>query len=318
MLLVDSCKRGVEVNLIYDAVGSIKASSQIFSFLKKGGVEVLEYHPLIPWRKYWNITFRDHRKILVVDGEIAFVGGINISKEYAGKKYKGENWRDTHVKIQGPAVKDIQFFFLENWYRNGGAVIDNNLHFPNLYQKGKYLLFVLCTKSRRKIKPINESYYSAIKHASHSIYITNAYFIPDAKIYRALVHAAQRGVDVKLILPGKTDVQVVKYASRYLYKRYMRHGIKIYEYSESILHAKTALIDGIWTTVGSSNIDRRSFKKNLELNIVILDQAFGEKMEDVFLNDLKKSKHITSNHFEKRSVFHFMLEWLCYRFRNLL
>lgn len=317
-LLVEKSKEGIEVNVIYDAVGSIKTTSQLFTHLKKNGVEVLEYHPLIPWRKYWNITFRDHRKILVIDGQIAFVGGINISNHSAGDSFNGGNWRDTHLRIEGPAVRDIQFFFLENWYRNGGAILDNQLHFTDISTEGKLLLMVLCTKSRRKIKPINESYLSAIKHARHSIYITNAYFIPDAKIYRALVHAAERGVDVKLILPGKTDVPVVKYASRYLYKRYLKHGIKVFEYKKNILHAKTALIDDIWTTVGSSNIDRISFKKNLELNVLILDQEFGEKMEKIFEADISNSQQITLEHYQKRSILHFFIEWICYRFRNLL
>ncbi len=314
--LSEKSKKGIEVNVIFDSFGSLYSSSQIFTYLKSNGVEVLEYHPIAPWKKFWNLNLRDHRKILIIDGKIAFVGGINIAKEYAGKFYNGENWRDTHLRIEGPAVRDIQFFFLENWYRNGGAIINNNFHFPKLKEAGKKLLMILCTKSRKKVRPISESYFRAIKNARYSIYIANAYFIPDAKFYRALIHAAERGVDVRLILPGKTDFPIVKYASRYLFKRYLKHNIKVYEFKKSILHAKTAVIDGIWSTIGSSNIDRRSFKNNLELNVIVLDQVFGEEMEKVFYDDIKKSIQIKFAYYKKRSVIKFLIEWICYRFRN--
>ncbi len=315
--LASKAAQGVEVNVVYDSIGSVAASSQMFGMMRREGVEVIEYHPFVPWRRYWGISFRDHRKILVIDGSRAFIGGINIGQEYAGKKYDGGNWRDTHVMIEGPAVSDIQFFFMENWYRNGGAVMNSRLYFPEIKDSGKKLLMILCANARKKVKPVQQSYISAIQNARDYIYITNAYFIPDAKIYRSLVKAAERGVDVRILLPGLSDIPFVKYASRYLYKRYMKKGIRIFEYAESILHAKTAVIDGVWSTVGSSNLDRRSFRKNLEMNAVILDQSFGEEMEYVFLEDIKKSKEITLKVFEKRSFMEFFIEWLCYRFRNL-
>lgn len=315
--LAGKAAKGIEVNVIYDAIGSISSSSEMFNMMRNSGVEVIEYHPFVPWRKYWGLDFRDHRKILVVDGIRAAIGGINIGKEYAGKKFNGDNWRDTHIIVEGPAVADIQFFFMENWYRNGGAVMSGRLYFPPLDKKGDKLLMVLCSSARKKIRPVYQSYISAIQNARHSIYITSAYFIPDAIIYRSLVKAAERGVDVRLLLQGVSDIPFVKYASRYLYKRYMKNGIRIYEYTESILHAKTAVIDGIWSTIGSSNIDRRSFMKNLELNAVILDQDFGGKMVKTFLKDLKKCREITLNVFEKRSFMVFFTEWLSYRFRNL-
>ncbi len=314
--LSERARAGVEVNVIYDSVGSIAASSQMFSMMREAGVEVIEYHPFVPWRKYWGLSFRDHRKILVVDGVKAFVGGINIGKEYAGNKYKGDSWRDTHVMVEGPAVKDIQYFFMENWYRNGGAVMNAGLYFPDIKKTDDKLLMVLCARSRRNVRPVHESYISAIKNARQTIYITNAYFIPDARIFRNLVRAAERGVDVRLLLPGKSDIAFVKLASMYLYKRYLKHNIRIFEYQRSILHAKTAVIDGVWSTVGSSNLDRRSFRKNLEMNVAVLDQEFGEEMESMFLRDLEKSREIILAELQRRSLYLFLLEWLCYRFRN--
>jgi len=315
--LAEKSAQGVEVNLIYDAVGCIGTSRELFRTMERSGVEIIEFNPFVPWRKYWNISFRDHRKILVVDGKKAFVGGINIGAEYAGSKYNGGGWRDTHVMIEGPAVRDVQFFFMENWFRNGGEVLQTDLHFPNLKKRGSVLLMILCARNRKKGKPVQESYISAINNARESVFITNAYFIPDAKIYRSLVKAASAGVNVTLILPGESDIPIVKYASRYLYKRYLKNGIKIFEYGASILHAKTAVIDGIWSTVGSSNLDRRSFRKNLEVNAVVLDQEFGEIMVKVFENDLTKSSEITLENFEKRGPMEFFLEWLAYRFRNI-
>ncbi len=317
-LLARKARAGCEVNVIYDAVGCIGTAPALFSFLRESGVEVIEYHPLWPWRKFWNVTLRDHRKLLVVDGRTAFVGGINIGAEYAGARYNGGRWRDTHLKIQGPAVRDIQFFFVENWYRNGGAILDNGNHFPPVRPCGKKLLMVLCTRSRKKIRPIHESYVSAINFAKNSIYIANAYFIPDARIYRALVRAARRGVDVRVLLPGITDVPFVQHASRYLFKRYLRHGIRVYEYVPSVLHAKTAVIDGIWSTVGSSNLDRISFVHNLEVNAVMLDQDFGGEMEHIFFNDLRHSRELTLEGWRARSMRSFILEWFWYRFRNRL
>jgi cardiolipin synthase len=191
-------------------------------------------------------------------------------------------------------------------------------HFPDIEEAGEKLLMVLCSRARRNVKPVHESYLSAMKNARHSIYITNAYFVPDAKIFRKLIKAAERGVDVRLLLPGESDIAIVKYASMYLYKRYLKNNIRIFEYQQSILHAKTAVIDGVWSTVGSSNLDRRSFRKNLEMNVVVLDQRFGDQMEVMFMKDLEKSKEIILQKFQRRSLYLFLLEWLCYRFRNLL
>ncbi len=314
--LAAKAESGVEVNVIYDSVGTFGASSTMFKMMKQSGVEILEYHPFLPWRKYWNLSMRDHRKILVIDGERAFVGGINIGLEYAGEEFQGCDWRDSHVMVEGPAVRDVQFFFLENWYRNGGSVMNNAVYFPNLREMGDKMLMVLNSKIRRNVRPVHASYVTAISNARKKIFITNAYFIPDAKIYRALVRAVKKGVEVCVLLPGKSDVPIVKIASRYLYKRYLRNGIRIFEYGKNILHAKTAVIDSIWSTVGSSNLDHRSFMKNLEVNVVVLDESFGKEMESAFADDLKKSSEVTLENFGRRGPLEFFFEWLCYRFRN--
>lgn len=316
--LAKAAVRGVEVNLIYDAVGSIQSNAAIFSHMRESGVEIIPYNPPLGLKRLVNINLRDHRKILVIDGRTAFVGGINIGREYAGKKFKGGHWRDTHVRIKGPAVKDIQYFFMENFIRSGGYVKDFSAYFPDIKSADDKIVMILSNKSRRNKKPIKESYLSAIRNAKKYVCITNAYFVPDANIYRSLVRAAERGVEVSLILPRKTDIPIVRYAGMYLYKRYLRHGIRIFEYCDSVLHAKTAVIDGIWSTIGSSNLDRRSINYNLEINAVVLDQEFGCRMKEIFENDKKKSIELTIEKYRKRSIWRFFLEWFFYRFRKFL
>lgn len=316
--LAAKARKGVEVNVIYDAIGCINTSASLFEFMKKMGIELIEYHPVVPWRKYFNLYLRDHRKLMVIDGSIAFIGGMNIGNEYAGKKYGGQNWRDTHIKIEGPAVRDIEYFFLENWHRQGGALVDISRYFPAIKPVGDTIVMALSSTSRRRIKPIYQTYLAAIANARTYVYITNAYFVPDNRIVKALIRAAKKGVDVRILLPAKSDLPFVQHASRYLYKRFLKHAIKIYEYKKAVLHAKTAVIDDIWATVGSSNLDRRSFNANLEVNAIILDQTFGEKMKNQFLKDIKNSNEIQIEYYKRRSIVQYIKEWFCYRFRYLL
>ncbi|HPA70682.1 MAG TPA: cardiolipin synthase [Spirochaetota bacterium] len=317
-LLAKKAKRGVEVNVIYDAVGCLGTDPELFRYLEKSGVELLEYHPLLPWKKFFNLGSRDHRKVLVVDGRVAFVGGMNIGNEYAGKRCGGGGWRDTHLRIEGPAAGDVQFFFMENWFRYGGAVVDFARHFPEHRKGGSKLVMLMSSRARRHSKPIRQSYLTAIRYARESICITSAYFIPDGSVYRALVRAARRGVDVKLLLPGKSDLLFVIKAGRYLYRRYLKNGIRVFEYAPSVLHAKTAVIDGVWSTIGSSNIDHLSFSRNLEINAIVLDQEFGREMERMFARDLVKSAEVTLDTWARRSPLEFLAEWFFYRFRKLM
>ncbi len=316
--LAAKAKKGVDVNIIYDAVGCINTSGELFEYLRKNKVELIEFHPIIPWRKYFNLYLRDHRKLMVVDGNVAFVGGMNIGNEYAGEKYGGENWRDTHLKIEGPAVRDLEYFFLENWHRQGGALVDIAKYFPVINHKGDTIVLVLSSYSRKNVKPIYQTYLAAIANAQKYIYIANAYFVPDSKISRALIRVAKRGIDVRILLPSVSDIPFVQYASRYFYKRFLKNHIRIYEYIPTVLHAKTAVIDDIWSTVGSTNLDRRSFNANLEVNAIILDQNFGNKMKKQFLKDIQQSKEIVFEQYQRRSSTQLMKEWFCYRFRYLL
>ncbi|MFW6366841.1 MAG: cardiolipin synthase [Spirochaetota bacterium] len=316
--LADAAKRGVEVNMIYDAIGCIKTSRSIFTYLKKNGVALIEYNPIEPWRRFFNITFRDHRKILVIDSRVAFIGGLNIGNEYSGNLFTNDYQRDTHVRIEGRAVTDIQFFFIENCYRCGGRIVEQWKYFPDQKKTGNTLLMVLASRAHYNVKPIRVSYLSAIENARRSIYIENAYFIPDHRILRALSAAVRRGVDVRIMLTRRYVMPFVQHAVRFLYKKYLQSGIRVFEYTRTVLHAKTAVIDGIWSTVGSSNIDRLSFWYNLEINAVVLDEDFGTRMNQVFFEDLDHCEEITFQSISRRSVLTFLKQWISYRFRNIL
>ena len=318
-LLAEKAKNGLEVNLIYDSAGCMGTSPSLFSYMRKEGVEVIEYNPVRPWRRISKMSLRDHRKILVVDGSTAFIGGNNIGDEYAGSRYNGGNWRDTHLKIQGPAVRDIQYIFMENWYRNGGAMLQLHRHFGTIDTAGDTIVMVLGSKARKNsVRPIMESYISAIDNSHSSIHITNAYFVPNAKLYRSLIRAVERGVEVSVMVPGRSDIKFVEYASHYLYKRYLKKGIRLFEYVPSMLHAKTAVIDGIWSTIGSSNLDGVTLMRNLEINAVVLDQDFGRNMQKIFRNDLENCREVLLDDWEKRSPAHFVAEWFCYHTLMLL
>jgi cardiolipin synthase len=312
-LLSEKARQGLEGNLIFDSLGSIGSSRSIFSSMARSGVEIVEYNPVRPWKNFFMQGHRDHRKILVVDGSVAFIGGNNIGNDYSGAKHRGRNWRDTHLKIQGPAVRDIQYIFMENWHRNKGALMDINNHISDGLGRGGTTIMILGSRARRRTqKPIIQSYLAAIGKARKSIYITNAYFIPSGKLVRALTHASRRGVDVRIMMPEKSDVRIAQYASRYLYKRYMKCGMRLYEYRPTMLHAKTAVIDGVWSTVGSSNLDRFTLVRNLEINAVITDRGFGEEMKRIFMSDMKSCDELLLSRWEKRSPVNLLLEWLCY------
>jgi cardiolipin synthase len=309
--LIEKQKNGVQINLIYDSFGSINTPKAFFENLKSHGVNILEYNPVNPFlvRTAWELNQRDHRKLLIVDGAVAFVGGINISSVYSstsfGRKKTSQDkalWRDTHLKITGPVVNSFQHLFIETWTQQKGEALADKKYFVDLENQGTEVVRVIGSSPNDLYSQIYSTLLSAINSAETHIFITNAYFVPDPNLLRALKEAAQRGVDTRLILPDKTDSKLVFYASRSYYDEVLSSGIKIYERKDALLHAKTALIDGVWSTVGSTNLDWRSFINNQEINAVILGQAFGEEMQTVFENDLLLSEEMTLNVWRSRSI----------------
>ena len=310
-LLAQKASEGVKVNLIYDSLGSFDTPPTFFEYLRQGGVDVLAFNPTDPVISILGrpLTHRDHRKILVVDGAVAFTGGVNVSSVFAkslsGLSPHGRKrllWRDTDVQIEGPAVAEFQKLFLDTWKREQGPELPGGNYFPQLAQEGNELVRVIGSTKGQKNRATYMAYLSAITFASDSIHLTNAYFVPDRQTVRALTDAAKRGVDVKIILPSKSDWKPALYAGRFHYSQLLRSGVKLYERHSAVLHAKTAVIDGVWSSVGSTNMDLWSFLRNDEVNAVVLGPDFANQMEAMFKRDLDDSEAISLEKWERRSL----------------
>lgn len=310
-LLLSKQQSGVQVNLIYDSVGSLATPQEFFKPLKESGVNVLEYNPINPLmaRKGWQVNQRDHRKLLIVDGQVAFVGGINISSVYSSgsfgrsKPTKGSlPWRDTHLRLSGPVVSEFQELFMTTWREQKGEPLASRSYYPDTGSTGNEVVRAIGSSPEEPYSQMYVTLLSAINSAETQIFLTNAYFVPDPQLLAALKEAVQRGVDVRLLLPGRTDSTLVFYASRSYYDEMLSAGVKIYERQDALLHAKTALIDGVWSTIGSTNLDWRSFTNNQEINAVMLGQDFGAQMQAMFEKDLESSKLITLESWRKRSI----------------
>ncbi|MDD2266312.1 MAG: cardiolipin synthase [Sulfuricurvum sp.] len=313
-LLLKKQAEGVQVNLIYDSFGCLNTPKEFFDRLSAGGIQILEFNPVNPLegkKKEWLLNNRDHRKLLVVDGRIAFVGGVNISESYSsgpsihssdkeGAKLTG--WRDTHLQIEGPVVAEFQKLFLDTWSKQKGPRLDNQINFPKLERQGNDIVRAIGSASADPYSLIYLTLLSAIDNAQLQVSLTNAYFVPDPQLLQALGDAAQRGVDVKLILPGNTDSWVVFHAGRSYYSQLLRKGVKIYERRGAVMHSKTATIDGVWSTIGSTNLDWRSFLHNDEINAVILGRDFSRQMDAMFAKDLAESDPIDLEQWENRSL----------------
>ncbi len=318
--LIAKQRQGVQVNLIHDSAGTIGTPAAFFERLQESGIKVLEFNPINPLaaRKGWELNQRDHRKLLIVDGRTAFLGGINISSVYSGgssgrgspARGGGERgWRDTDLQLQGPVVAEFQKLFLETWESQKGAPLAPRNFFPPPENVGGQVVRAIGSSPDEPFSQIYATLLSAIGSAEISVYLTNAYFVPDPQLLGALEAAAGRGVDVKLILPSRTDSALVFHAGRRHYERLLRAGVKIYERRDVILHSKTALIDGVWATVGSTNLDWRSFLHNQELNAVVLGPEFGSQVQAMFDKDLAASDAIGLDQWEKRSLDLRLKEW---------
>jgi len=319
-LLLAQQRRGVQVNLIYDSVGGFNTPKQFFEPLLQAGVAVLEFNPLNPLdaRGEWLLNNRDHRKLLVVDGRVAFIGGINISSVYSSgsilrrsKKPVGNAaWRDTDLQLQGPVVAEFQKLFMDTWHKQHGPALAAKNYFPALAVAGKDIVRAVGSTPDDPYSLIYLTLMSAIGNAERQVYLTNAYFVPDPQLLQALTDAAARGVDVRLILPSYSDSALVFHAGRAHYSSLLDGGVHIYEREGALLHAKTAVIDGVWSTVGSTNLDWRSFMDNDEANAVILGRDFAAHMLAAFARDQAASQAIEPNAWPQRPLQFKLKEWL--------
>jgi cardiolipin synthase A/B len=315
--LIEKAKKGVKVFFVYDAVGCMGVNKAFFNLMTNAGVNVAQYHPLVPWKPHWSWFRRNHRKLIIVDNRMGFVGGMNLTDEYAPPQWGGANWRDTAVKFRGPALKEAIGLFWKSWKKCGKEIpkipdLKQNLSYTDEESKAK--IAITFRPGIATVKSIRRAYYKAISKAEKSIYITNSYFLPGWFIARVLIKSAKKGLDVKIITPYQTDHAYVRWASWTLFKRLIKAGVKVYEWQPTVLHAKTAVVDDVWSCIGSHNLDHRSLHYNLEINLCIHDRDFGKTMAETFERDLQNSRQVTMEDL-KRRTFLFklasrMLYWL--------
>ncbi len=341
--LVERAMAGVEVNVLYDAWGS-SVSPEYLVWLNQAGVRTMAFHPVelstTLDKTLAKLTLRNHRKLLIVDGLIAFTGGLNISDDYASIEMGGQGWRDTHMRLEGPVVLEMLGFFLSTWRSAKGPELDlsrmgegvrtpekegirqtlrraaTGLSMPP--EANDPLVEVAASHLRRGRRTVRQAYGEAFRNAKSHIFITNAYFLPTVRLLQQLRNAAERGVDVRVMVAGTTDVAAVLHAARSIYGILLRAGVRLYEWEGRVLHAKTATIDRTWSTIGSSNLDRQSLRFNLEVNVIVRDSAFAGAMEAMFLQDLLHCREITLDGWEKRGVFERAKSWAAYLARDWL
>lgn len=317
-LLLQKRSQGVHINLVYDSVGSMGTPEAFFDHLRAGGVQVLEFNPVNPLsvRKEWLVNNRDHRKLLVIDGRTAFVGGINFSRAHSGGSFarrKAPNvrsaWRDTHLRIEGPVVAEFQNLFMQTWAKQRGVPLPAANYFPALVAKGGEMVRAIGSTPDDPHSLIYLTLISAISRSEVNVYLTNAYFVPDPQLLDALTDAARRGVDVRLVLPGHSDSGTAFHAGRSHYSELLRAGVKIHERRGAMLHAKSATIDGVWSAVGSTNLDWRSFLHNDEIDAAILGREFAGQMQAAFGADLEASEAMDLERWEARRFDLRLKEW---------
>ena len=327
-LLIEKQHQGVQVNIIFDSVGTLGTPTAFFARLRAAGINLTEFNPVNPLKyigNAWRLNNRDHRKILVVDGKIGFAGGVNIAKDYAnsslfrsrGRVNQELGWRDTHLRIEGPAVASLQTLFLRTWASQRKEDLPDLEYFPALPNAGNQVLRVIASEPGGNFE-IFKAYAVALGQAQKSIHLTVSYFAPDVQILDQILRAARRGVDVEMIFPGVSDASLAFFAGRSFYEDLLAAGVRIFELQASVLHAKTGVIDGAWSTVGSANIDIRSFLHNSEINVVVLDEGFGKAMESAFQEDLKNAKEVTRSQWDQRPAGERLKEWASRNFDYFL
>lgn len=322
-VLADKRAQGVAVALMVDGVGTLGTPDALFDTMRQAGIQVVVFNPVNPLKirgAQWSLNQRNHRKILVVDGKIGFTGGLNMSGVYAASSSGGSApsnpdderpWRDTHVRIAGPVVAELENIFVNGWREQNGPPLRTTVHKPEVKPQGNAVVRIIANN------PGDDDGYtvyltlmSAINSAQESVWVTMAYFVPDLAFVTALQDAARRGVDVVLVLPEFSDSSLVLHAGRSHYTGLLESGVKIYERADALLHAKTAVIDGVWSTIGSSNFDWRSFALNYEVNAVILGDVFGREMRQLFKEDVARSNPVTLEDWHKRGISVRMMELL--------
>ena len=290
--LVERAKAGVAIHVILDAQGTSHAGADNLSRMRNAGVMVEKYHTMFWWdvRRYNN---RTHRKLLIVDGRVGFIGGVGIADEWEGNAESPKYWRDNHYKVTGPVVAQLQSIFMENWLKTAGTLLNGPDYFPSLAATGPYQAQAFKSSPHEGDIDVQLMYLYAVTSARHSLRIENAYFLPDRRTREALIAAAQRGVKVEILVPGShIDQKLVRHASRRYWPGFIKAGIRIYEYEPTMVHVKLLIADDMFTSVGSANFDSRSIRLNDEANLNVFDRGFAAQQTRLFEQDKRRSREM--------------------------
>jgi cardiolipin synthase len=301
-LLVQKARQGVQIRLLYDAMGSRRLRRQHLKSLIDAGGQCSEFLPLNPLRRRIQVNMRDHRKILVVDGRLAFTGGLNIGDEYLGKVPRYGFWRDTHLRIRGPAVAALQRIFLEDWNFAAGENPRGPEYFPRISEQGTLRVQVISSGPDQELNSIREIYFAAVLRARKRLWIASPYFVPDAGLRDALCLAGYLGVDVRLLGQYHPDKWIPLFAARYYWADVLGAGVQVYQYDKGMMHSKVVMVDGEWASVGTANFDNRSLHLNFEVNCLIYDRELVAQLEDAFLADLTCSIRLRREVFDRRPL----------------
>jgi cardiolipin synthase len=300
--LADKARSGVRVKILLDAIGSSTIGTDILQTLKSGGCQIAWYNP-IHWYTIGRFNNRTHRKSLILDGRVGFTGGAGIADPWLGDAQDKDHWRDTQIRVEGPAVVPLQTGFAQNWLERTGELISGPLYYPPIEPAGPHAALTLMSSPVTGASTVRMMYYLSIICARRTIWIANPYFVPDAPAIDTLIDARKRGVDVKIMVSGmNNDNWLSRQNSVRLYGRLLEARIEIYEYTRSFLHQKTMVVDGVWATVGTTNFDSRSFAHNEETNVCFYDAGLAQRMEETFRDDLKGCTRIELTSWQQRGV----------------
>jgi len=306
--LSDQARAGIAVHVLLDWVGSSKMDRRYLRMLRDAGAEVIKYHKP-HWTGLGRMNDRTHRKLLVIDGRIGFTGGVGIADEWTGHAQDEKHWRDTHFRVEGPVVGQMQAVFMDNWVKATGNVLHGSHYFPEIDAAGNGLAHMFSSSPSGGSDDMQLMYLMAITAATHSIHLSSAYFVPDKLTINALVEAAKRGVKVRVITPGKRiDTHTVREASRACWGDLLAAGIEMHEYQPTMFHCKLLIVDEYLVSVGSTNFDSRSFKLNDEANLNIHDREFARQQTAIFDRDVAQAKRISLDDWLRRPLLEKLLD----------
>jgi cardiolipin synthase len=316
--LSERSRNGVRVHVLLDWIGSKSFEQSSIDKMTEAGIVVRRYRPL-RWYNVGRINNRTHRKLLVIDGRVGFTGGVGIADLWSGNGQDIEHWRDSHFKVEGPVVAQLQAAFMDNWNATHPDVLHGDLYFPRLEEQGTSLAQVFKSSPEEGSGSVRLMYLYSFAHAIKSIKIASAYFIPDTHVRRLLIEAVHRGVTVEVIVPGKKiDTLITRKASIAVWGELLEAGVKIFEYDVTMFHCKYMIVDELWVSVGSTNMDNRSFRLNDECNLNIIDSKFAKEISETFEIDKSNSKEKLYEEWASRSLMEKLTEFLSLKFRSQL